>query len=75
MCGGIECQSELIYFPNRGARLPVRLHNGNVTWVIWANRKKEAKRDFFNGGWARLDSICAGKWKFWHPRPMLIAAD
>lgn len=35
MCGRvIEYQRELIYFPNRDARLPVWLHNGNVTWVI-----------------------------------------
>lgn len=29
-----------------------------------------AKRD-----WTRLDSIYTGKWKPWHPRPVLITAD
>lgn len=53
----------------------MRLRSDNVTWVTWGNRKKEANRDFPNGGWARLDSIYAGKWKPWHPRPVLIAAD
>lgn len=55
--------------------MPVRLRSGNVTWINWGNRKKEANRDFPNGGWARLDSVYAGKWKPWHPWPALIAAD
>ncbi|MDR4516164.1 MAG: hypothetical protein MRK00_02055 [Nitrosomonas sp.] len=42
MCGGIENHAVKIYFPNPQARLPVRLRSGNVTWVIWGNRKKEA---------------------------------
>ncbi|PTN09675.1 hypothetical protein [Nitrosomonas aestuarii] len=72
MCGGIEYQGEKIYFPNPQARLPVRNRSGDVTW---GNRKQEANSNFPNGGWARLNSIYAGKWKPWHPRPVLIAAD
>lgn len=75
MCGGIQYQDQKIYFPQNDARLPVLLRSGGVTWVTWGNRKKEANRDFPNGGWARLDSIKAGKWKPWHPRPVLIFAD
>lgn len=75
MCGGIEYQDHKIYFPQPGARLPVRLRDGNVTWVIWGRREKEAIGQFPNGGWARLNSIHAGKWKPWHPRPVLITAD
>lgn len=75
MCGGIDYQDEKVYFPNPEARLPVRLRNGNVTWVIWGNRKNSASGNFPNGGWARLNSIYSGKWKPWHPRPVLIAAD
>ena len=26
-------------------------------------------------GWARIDSIKAGKWKPWHPGPVLIPAE
>lgn len=33
MCDGIEYHGDKIYFPNPQARLPVRLRNGNVTWV------------------------------------------
>lgn len=28
-----------------------------------------------NTGWARLDSIYAGKWKRWKPRPVIIPVD
>jgi len=75
MCGGIEYENNKIYFPNPEARLPVRLRDGNVTWVPWGRRKKEAIGKFPNGGWARLSSIKNGKWKPWHPRPVLIPAD
>ena len=72
MCGGIEYQGEKIYFPQPGARLPVRLRDGSVTWIAWGRRKDEAIGKFPNGGWARLDSIKMGKWKPWHPKPVLI---
>lgn len=75
MCGGIEYQHNKIYFPQPDARLPVRLRHGGVTWVTWGRREKEAIGIFPNGGWARLDSIKNGKWKPWHPRPVLIPAD
>ena len=77
MCDGIEYHGDKIYFPNPQARLPVRLRNGNVTWVTWGNRKIEANRNFPNGGWVRLDLICAGKWNPLLPdnKPILIAAD
>lgn len=75
MCGGIEYQGEKVYFPQSEARLPVRLRNGNVTWITWGRREKEAVGKFPNGGWARLSSIKNGKWKPWRPKPVLIAAD
>lgn len=75
MCGGIEYQGHKIYFPNPEARLPVRTRDGNVSWVPWGSREKVGRLTFPNGGWARLDSIAAGKWKPWHPRPVMIACD
>ena len=75
MCGGIEYQDQKIFFPQPDARLPVRLRDGNVTWITWGRRKDEAIGKFPNGGWARLNSIKSGKWKPWRPRPVLIAAD
>lgn len=74
MCGGIEYQGNKTYFPLPDARLPVMLRHGGVTWVIWGKRSNEGGGEFPNGGWARLDSIKAGKWKPWHPRPVLIPA-
>ncbi len=75
MCGGIEYQENKIYFPQPEARLPVMLRHGGVTWVTWGKRKNKNSGKFPNGGWARLDSIKAGKWKPWHPRPILIRAE
>lgn len=75
MCGGIQYQDQKIYFPQPDARLPVLLRHGGVTWIIWGRRKEEATDKFPNGGWARLDSIKAGKWKPWVPRPVLIPAE
>ena len=39
MCGGIEYQDQKIYFPQPDARLPVRLRDGNITWITWGRRK------------------------------------
>ena len=72
MCGGIQYQDHKIFFPQADARLPVKLRGGGVTWVTWGRRQKEAIGKFPNGGWARLDSIKMGKWKPWHPKPVLI---
>jgi hypothetical protein len=62
MCGGIEYQSEKIYFPQPGARLPVRLRDGSVTWIAWGRRKDEATGKFPN---RRL-----GTTEFHQKRPM-----
>lgn len=72
MCAGVQYQDHTIYFPQPDAKLPIRLRGGGVTWVTWGRRKKEAIGKFPNGGWARLDSIKMGKWKPWHPKPVLI---
>jgi hypothetical protein len=37
--------------------------------------QNEGSGKFPNGGWERIDSIKLGKWKPWHPRPVLIPAD
>ena len=74
MCGGIEYQDRKFYFLQPNARLPIRLRHGGVTWKAWGKRKEETIGIFPDGGWARLDSIKNGKWKTWHPRPVLIPA-
>lgn len=75
MCGGIQYQDQKIYFPQLNAKLPVRLRHSGVTWIVWGKRKVEGPGRFPNGGWARIDSIKAGKWKPWHPRPVMIPAE
>ena len=75
MCGGIQYQDQKIYFPQLNAKLPVRLRHSGVTWIVWDKRKVEGPGRFPNGGWARIDSIKAGKWKPWHPRPVMIPAE
>ena len=75
MCGGIEYQDQKIYFPQPDVRLPVRLRHGGVTWITWGKRKNGGSGKFPNGGRARLNSIANGKWKPWHPRPVLIVAN
>jgi hypothetical protein len=65
MCGGVEYSKSgenlKIYFPNPKAALPLLTDTGNVSWVTWGNREETSHMP--NGGWARLDSIYAHKWK------------
>lgn len=77
MCGGAKYTDQqnkawTIYFPSPKAALPVLKKNGEVEWVIWGKRKEENAPEFPNGGWARLDSIKAGKWQRYAPTPVLL---
>jgi putative SOS response-associated peptidase YedK len=77
MCGGVKYTDKTgkewaIYFPSPEAALPVLKRDGDVEWVTWGKRKEEPDRFFALGGWARLDSINEGKWKRFHPKPVLI---
>jgi putative SOS response-associated peptidase YedK len=75
MCGGVEFNENgekiKIYFPSPKAALPLLTHTGNVSWVTWGRRDVESDK-MPRGGWARLDSIYAMKWKKYHPRPVII---
>lgn len=77
MCAGVECKDGKrivrVYFPSPKAALPVRLKSGGVTWLAWGRREGETAV-FPQGGWARLESIQAGKWEKYKPRPAVIAA-
>lgn len=77
MCGGIEYKDGSrilrIYFPNPKAALPVRRKSGDVTWLPWGRRETETV-PMPQGGWAQLESIQAGKWEKYQPRPVLIPA-
>jgi putative SOS response-associated peptidase YedK len=77
MCGGVKYTDKsgkewTIYFPSPKAALPILKKDGDVEWVTWGKRKEEPVQGFPNGGWARLDSINEGKWKRFHPKPVLL---
>jgi len=75
MCGGVKFQHEgqilTVYFPNPKAVLPVALKQGGCELVIWGRRKQETGK-LPPGGWARHDSIKAGKWDKYFPKPVRI---
>ncbi len=75
MCGGVyyEYLEEhvRVYFPNPKAQLPVRKKDGSVVLMPWG-RRKEQPGALPMGGWARLDSIHAGRWDKWFPIPVRL---
>lgn len=82
MCGGVEVAGRYsatgkpirVYFPNPKATLPVRQTDGTVEWITWG-RRKEQPGQLPATGWARDDSITAGKWARYHPQPVQIVAE
>lgn len=78
MCGGVQArvadQVWKIYFPNAKAALPVLQADGTTEWVLWG-RRREQPGHLPATGWARLDSITAGKWARYHPRTVSIMAE
>ncbi len=75
MCGGVyysfNGQDIRVYFPNPKAQLPVRRKGGEVVLLPWGRRKEQAGV-LPLGGWARLDSIHAGRWDKWFPKPVKL---
>lgn len=75
MCGGVyyihEGKDNRVYFPNPKALLPVITKDKKIELVPWGRRKEQAG-NLPKGGWARLDSIYAGRWDKWFPVPIKI---
>lgn len=75
MCGGvyytIAGQDIRVYFPNPKATLPVKMKNKSIELLPWGRRKNQAGI-LPLGGWARLDSIYAGRWDKWFPKPVKL---
>ena len=75
MCGGVyytmDGQDIRVYFPNPKALLPVKMKNKNIEVLPWG-RRKEQMGVLPLGGWARLDSIYAGRWDKWFPKPVKL---
>ncbi len=77
MCGGLyfihNGEPVRIYFPNPKAQLPVQQRDGALQLYPWGRRQKQPGQ-LPLGGWARLESIHAGRWDRWFPRPIKIPA-
>jgi len=75
MCGGvyyiINDQDIRVSFPNPKARLPVITRGGGTGLLAWGRRQEQAGQ-LPLGGWARLDSIYAGRWDRWFPVPVKV---
>jgi hypothetical protein len=80
MCAGVELRCaggvRRVYFPAPGAALPVLHRDGSETTLTWGARGDEyaGGRRWPRGGWARLDSVRAGKWDAYRPLPVKIPA-
>lgn len=78
MCGGVRFSTKgketKVYFPNPQAQLPILLKNMDVVLTPWGRREQQAGK-LPLGGWARHDSILAGKWDYANPRPVKIVVD
>ncbi len=75
MCGGVQFKHEgqtfKVYFPNPQAVLPVHLKAGGHLLLPWGRRKEEPGA-LPAGGWARHESILAGKWDRFFPKPVRL---
>lgn len=75
MCGGVaylqDGEERRLYFPTPYARLPVVTRRGGSSLVVWGRRRNEPGV-LPLGGWARLESIRAGVWDRWQPRPVRL---
>jgi hypothetical protein len=76
MCGGVyysaNGQDIRVWFPNPKARLPVAMRSGDTRLLPWGRRHEQAGQ-LPLGGWARLDSIYAGRWDRWFPVPVKLS--
>ena len=75
MCGGVKYRhgdrTVTTYFPNPGAALPVLRRDGAHELLPWG-RREEQEGVLPPGGWARLDSVKAGKWERYEPVPVRL---
>ena len=75
MCSGVyysfNGQDTRVYFPNPAASLPARTRSGCIQRLPWGRRSTQAGQ-LPLGGWARLDTIYAGRWDRWFPVPVKI---
>lgn len=75
MCGGVIYfngeYEKRVFFPDKTARIPVKSKQGSQVLLPWG-RRREQEGQLPMGGWARLDSIYAGRWDRWFPVPVKL---
>ena len=75
MCGGVIYHYKggevRTFFPNPEATLPVKKQNGEMSLLLWGRRQHQIGK-LPLGGWARLNSVYAGRWDRWFPRPVKL---
>jgi hypothetical protein len=75
MCGGVHFlygeDFLRMYFPNPKAMLPAIKKDGTLELIPWGRRQtQEGKLPIT--GWAKIESIYAGKWERYFPKPVKI---
>lgn len=75
MCGGVyyshKGQEIKVFFPNPKATLPVSTRDGDHQLLPWGRRQHQIGK-LPLGGWARLESVYAGRWDRWFPQPVKL---
>lgn len=75
MCGGVlyqyKGQDVRTFFPNPRATLPVKTRSGEIQLLPWGRRQNQIGK-LPLGGWARLESVYAGRWDRWFPKPVKL---
>lgn len=72
MCGGVyytyHNNDTRVYFQNPKGMLPAKTRKGECILLPWGRRQNQQGK-LPIGGWARLDSIYAGRWDRFFPKP------
>ena len=75
MCGGVlyqyKGQDVRTFFPNPRSTLPVKTRSGEIQLLPWGRRQNQIGK-LPLGGWARLESVYAGRWDRWFPKPVKL---
>ncbi|MDH5424573.1 MAG: hypothetical protein OEY29_06255 [Gammaproteobacteria bacterium] len=75
MCGGVIYfngeYEKRVFFAEIAACLPAKSKQGGQVMLPWGRRRQQSGQ-LPLGGWARLDSIYAGKWDRWFPVPVKL---
>lgn len=78
MCGGVsykvQGRTQTVYYSNPQALLPVLHKNGSIGYYPWG-RIELQDGHLPISGWANHDSIKAGEWNQYKPKPVKIAID